>query len=234
MCGRNPILSQALRGRLEALCAYANQEQDTSGRNFEHPVVRAILLHFWLGYEHPFVDGNGRTARALFHWYMLKHGYWLFEYLPVSAIIRNSVSQYLRAYWLAENDENDATYFLAYHLGAIRLALRRMSAYLQRKQREIDLRVTAIASGAPLNHRQRPLLVHALKHPGAIYTTKSHGTCHAVAIQTARNDLSALHALRLLEKGREGKRDIWIAPDDLEERLKRLGESTRRGFDKRR
>lgn len=220
-----PPPAEQLPERLDALCAYANRKPDVSGRRFEHPAVRAIMLHFWLGYEHPFVDGNGRTARALFHWYMLKHGYRLFEYLPVSAIIRNSVSQYLRAYWLAERDENDATYFVAYHLKVIRLALRNMKRYLERKQREIDLRVTAVISDVPLNYRQRSLLVHALKHPGAIYTVRSHGTSHSVATQTARNDLSGLHTMRLLEKGREGNRDIWISPNDLEDRLRALGAS---------
>ena len=29
-----------------------------------HPIVGAILIHFWLASDHPFVDGNGRTARA--------------------------------------------------------------------------------------------------------------------------------------------------------------------------
>jgi hypothetical protein len=42
---------------------------------FIHPVMRAITLHFWLAYDHPFCDGNGRTARALFYWSMLKQGY---------------------------------------------------------------------------------------------------------------------------------------------------------------
>lgn len=30
---------------------------------FMHP----ILVHFMVSYLHPFVDGNGRTARALFY-----------------------------------------------------------------------------------------------------------------------------------------------------------------------
>ena len=46
---------------------------------FIHPAFRAIILHFWLGYDHPFVDGNGRTARALFYWSMLRNGYGLFK-----------------------------------------------------------------------------------------------------------------------------------------------------------
>lgn len=220
-----PPPAATLHSRLEALCAYANKTQDASGRDFVHPVVRAVLLHFRLGYEHPFVDGNGRTARAIFHWYMLKHGYRLFEYLPVSAIIRNTVTQYMTAYWLAEHDENDATYFVAYHLRAIGLALREMLSRLERKQREMDLRVTAAAKGVPLKYRQRSLLVHALKNPGAVYTVVSHGTSHAVSPLTARKDLCALRKLRLLEESRQGKRHIWIAPNDLEERLKRLGES---------
>ncbi|WP_366511954.1 Fic family protein [Maribacter sp.] len=44
-------------------------------KNFIHPIVKASILHFLIGYIHPFVDGNGRTARAIFYWYLLKNGY---------------------------------------------------------------------------------------------------------------------------------------------------------------
>ena len=47
-----------------------------------------------LAYMHPFTDGNGRTARALFYWYMLKRGYWLTEYLSISRIIARSKKTY--------------------------------------------------------------------------------------------------------------------------------------------
>lgn len=42
-----------------------DREQPT----FIHPILRGIIIHFLIGYMHPFVDGNGRTARALFYWY---------------------------------------------------------------------------------------------------------------------------------------------------------------------
>lgn len=51
-------------------------------------------LHFMLGYEHPFVDGNGRVARAMFDWAMLRNGYWLFEFISVSRIIRQAPAKY--------------------------------------------------------------------------------------------------------------------------------------------
>jgi Fic family protein len=55
---------------------------------FIHPVVRAIILHFMIGCGHLFVDGNGRTARALFYWSVLHQKYRLMEFISISCIGR--------------------------------------------------------------------------------------------------------------------------------------------------
>ena len=78
-----PPPAEQLDDRLLALCNFANEGESDQ---FIHPVIRAIILHFWLAFDHPFEDGNGRTARALFYWYMRTHGYWLVEYLSISRI----------------------------------------------------------------------------------------------------------------------------------------------------
>ena len=80
-----PPPASELPVRLKALCDFANQPPQE--KKFVHPVVAACVLHFQVGFDHPFCDGNGRTARALFYWMMLHHGYWLFEYLPISRLI---------------------------------------------------------------------------------------------------------------------------------------------------
>ena len=69
-----PPVAEEIPERLQAMCDFANRDPSDA---FLHPVVKAILLHFWLAYDHPFIDGNGRTARALFYWSMLSQGYWL-------------------------------------------------------------------------------------------------------------------------------------------------------------
>jgi Fic family protein len=76
-----PPVAEELPERLQALCDFANE--DEGSQQFVHPVIRAILLHFCLAYDHPFEDGNGRTARILFFWSMREQGYWLTEYLPI-------------------------------------------------------------------------------------------------------------------------------------------------------
>lgn len=83
----DPPAARELSARLDRLCEFAN---GGGTKEFMHPLVRAILVHFGIGYDHPFVDGNGRTARALFYWVMAREGYWLCEYLSISRILRKA------------------------------------------------------------------------------------------------------------------------------------------------
>ncbi|MCL1973977.1 MAG: Fic family protein, partial [Bacteroidetes bacterium] len=69
---------------LETLLADLEKFFNQNSTSFIHPIIKAIIVHFMLSYMHPFVDGNGRTARSLFYWYMIKQGYWLVEYMSIS------------------------------------------------------------------------------------------------------------------------------------------------------
>jgi Fic family protein len=212
-----PPAAQELEQRLERLCAFANQ--DENDEPFVHPVLRAIILHFILGYDHPFVDGNGRTARALFYWSMARQGYWLMEYISISRFLREAPAQYSRAYLHTETDSNDTTYFLLHQLNVIEQAIQSLYEYLSRKvaqqqSAENLLRRSGRLSDA-LNHRQVALLSHALKHPGHVYTVESHRRSHRVTYQTARTDLLKLADFELLEKGKRGRAYVFYAPMDL-------------------
>ena len=211
--------------RLERLCAFANANETVLP--FVHPVLRAILLHFMIGYDHPFVDGNGRTARALFYWSMARSGYWLMEYASISCILCKGPAKYMRAYLHAETDQNDTTYFLLHQLGTIRRSIVALHDYLSRKGRE-QKEIEKMLSSSPelrtrFNHRQVALLTHALRHTGEGYRVDAHQRVHSVVYPTARNDLLDLHTLGLLEKARRGNAYIFFAPEDLRDRLSALG-----------
>jgi Fic family protein len=207
--------------RLQRLCGFANA--DENARPFVHPVLRAILLHFMIGYDHPFADGNGRTARALFYWAMARNGYWLTEFISISHFLRQAPAQYVRAYLHTESDGGDTTYFLFHQLETIRKAITALHDYLARKakkQRGTEmLLATSPALRAQLNHRQIGVLTHALKHPGASYRIDSHQSNYGVVYQTARSDLLALAELGLLDQIRTGRAFLFIAPPDQEQRI---------------
>ena len=212
-----PPPAAQLPARVDAMCAFANAGSDA--QRFLHPVLRSIILHFWLAYEHPFVDGNGRTARALFYWSMLRHGYWLVEFLTISHIIRRAPARYVRAFLYTETDANDLTYFIRYHLGVLDRALRALREYISRKSAQRQRLESAVRGLAGLNHRQRALLGHALRHPNYRYTIAGHRTSHGVVYQTARADLLELVAAGLLEARKIRNRWHFNAVAELERRL---------------
>ncbi len=212
-----PPPAEQLPERLRALCDFANESDD--GERFIHPVVRAILLHFWLAYDHPFADGNGRTARALFYWYMRMRGYWLVEYLSISRILRDAPGRYARAFLYVETDEGDTTYFLLHQLGVIERAVHEFHEYLQRKIREVRDVESLITGDARFNRRQLALLSDALRHPDGVYTFGAHAAEHRVTHETARTDLAALADRGLLERTRRGQGYRFLVPKDLAKRL---------------
>jgi Fic family protein len=213
-----PPVAEQLPDRLRLLCDFANE--DETSEQFVHPVIRAILLHFGLAYDHPFEDGNGRTARILFFWSMLSRGYWLVEYLSISRILRGAPAQYERAFLETETDEGDTTYFLIYQLKAIERAIAEMHAYLGRKAREIKEVEDLIHGGDGFNHRQLALLSNALRHPGRRYSFGEHAENHRVTHETARSDLTRLVERGLLERRKVGREYAFEAVADLAERLK--------------
>lgn len=215
---------QELPERLERLCAFANLPENSTP--YIHPVLRAILLHFMIGYDHPFADGNGRTARALFYWAMAKSGYWLVEFISISHFLRQAPGRYVRAYLHTETDDNDATYFAIHQLTTMRKAIDAVHAYLTRKseeQRQTEhLMARSGALRARLNHRQTTLLTHALRHPGEEYRVDSHQRTHGVVHQTARADLLGLEALGLLVRSKIGNAFHFTPIRDLRERIEAL------------
>ena len=211
-----PPPADQLQLRVAQLCEFAN-EPGMSG--FLHPVIRSILLHFWIAYDHPFVDGNGRTARALFYWSMLRHGFWLAEFFSISHEILKAPKQYYRAFLHTETDGNDLNYFIHHQLEIIRASIVSLQDYIGRKQDEVETLRRHLGADSDFNHRQLALLKHALKHPFSAYTVVSHQSSHAVSNQTAKNDLAALESKGLLIRGKSGKAFVYRPVADLAGKL---------------
>lgn len=206
---------------MQALCDFANASH--AGDTFLHPIVKASVLHFLLGYIHPFTDGNGRTARALFYWLALRHGYSIFEYLSISTIIRKGYVRYPQAFVDVETDDGDATYFVLYQLDVIEQALDRLAEQLAHEEKKIKLSERLLKLAKDLNLRQRLLLEHALRHPLTHYTVKSHANSNGIVLTTARTDLEHLVRLKLMATVKRGKEVVYMATPKLMKQLAQKG-----------
>jgi Fic family protein len=208
-----PPPADELPARLQRLCDFAN---DASGAGYVPPVVRAIAVHFMLAYDHPFEDGNGRTARVLFYWSMLNQDYWLAEFLSISRLLKKAPGQYARSFLHTEQDDSDLTYFVIFQLRIIQRAVTDLQRYLTHKVAETRRLQEALAAvSGKFNHRQLALLQHAIKNPRAQYTVNSHAGSHNVVPQTARMDLQGLERQGLLHKVALKRGHAWLPAADL-------------------
>lgn len=208
---------------MEALCTFANTDHDGINHPlFIHPIVKAIMLHFFTGYIHPFGDGNGRTARALFYWFVLRNGYDLFEYISISRLLREAPTKYAKSYLYTENDDLDLTYFIYYQLDIIKRAIEDLRSYVEKetsKLQNFTAEISNFATAHGLNGRQIEILQAAVKEKGKIFTVKNVSAQFDVAENTARTDLKQLLELKLLGQFKSGNAINFIAPSDLKDRL---------------
>ena len=200
------------------LCDFANNDNND---NFIHPIIKGIIIHFILAYIHPFVDGNGRTARSLFYWYMIKKGYWLTEYLSISRIIYTNKKSYEKAFLYTENDDNDLSYFIQYHLNVMKKAFEDLKKYLQRKIDE-QQNVHRFIGVLNTNDRQRYVFKVIMENKHIIITPKELASQFDITTRTARTDLQELVKMGYLKITNINKRALgYIKSDEFESLIKR-------------
>ena len=176
---------------MSRLIDFANDELE--GGAFIHPVIKAIMLHFWIGYLHPFTDGNGRLARIIFYWYLLKNDYSLFVHLPISKLIKRSPKQYIMAYVYSEQDDNDLTYFINYNMHKISAAITDFIKYLKQLAAEKNIKMQRNNEiKHNFNIRQVELLKYLYRNPKERTTLKTHMHIHQITKMTAIKDLKDL------------------------------------------
>lgn len=205
-----PPPASELPRRIEALCTFAHADEP-----WMPLLLRAIICHFMVGYDHYFADGNGRLARALFYWVALREGAWLLEFTPISRILNRAPSAYVRAYLETETDHGDITYFALHQATVIERSISDLKRYLAEKsasQEAVRFRLREY----DLNHREQAIAEGLLRDPTRVITVRSHAESHGVTLPTARADLRHLCSMGLLvSAGRRGRAEAWGAGPQL-------------------
>ena len=204
--------------QLPKLISFANDEMKSP--TFIHPLVKGIMLHFWIGLLHPFEDGNGRLARILFYWYTLRKKYWAFSYLSISERILKSPKQYAMAFIYSEQDNFDLNYFIHYNVAKIKLARQGLEEYVKGRIAESKKTSDAIKRNFGLNKRQTNLLQYLVKDEQRHTSLKEHMNVNdGIGKVTASTDLRRLVEKGFLRKTRSGRNIFYYPTDELRELL---------------
>jgi Fic family protein len=218
---------KTIEGFIEELCKFANADTTIDGKDpddFIHPIIKGVILHYLIGYLHPFNDGNGRTARSIFYWYVLSRGYWLFEFMTISRIILRSKQKYELSYLYSEYDDGDLTYFIRYNIYCITKSLDDLLKYLEKKQSEQNATKAIITKIKGINHRQAAIIRYMMEHSDEHFTIKQIMQMHSVVYQTARSDLLYLTERGYLVKEGGGGKEFYFIFNEKSELWKEKSE----------
>jgi Fic family protein len=220
-----PPASETIVSRLANLCDFANTDHNKNDlNNFIHPIIKAIIIHFMIGYIHPFGDGNGRTARAIFYWSILRSGYWLFEYVSISKLIQERRNDYDKSFIYTETDDFDLTYFIYNQVETIDKAVNLLYEYIEKKQRDYYSFMSWVERNPvakKLKREQLEILRQAVKSPGRDFTACQVAADFGISINTARKylDKLVLEELLVQAKTKSGKTVVYLAPVSLRSKL---------------
>ena len=214
-----PPSANCLAEFLELLCFFFN---DDNPEIFVHPIIRAITIHFLVGYYHPFADGNGRTARALFYWYMMKSNYWLVQYLSISRIIKGSKKSYEKAFLFSEADGNDIGYFIQYNLEVLHKSFDALSNYIKRKNSEKKKAEKLLHLGN-ITTRQSQILTQYIENEDTVLVSTDVVAKFGIAQNTAKSELRKLTENGYLrEISLNGRTKGYIRSDKFEDLIRKV------------
>lgn len=215
-----PCPPENVANMIEDLCAFANSKAESE--SFIHPIIKASIIHFFFAYIHPFYDGNGRTARALFYWYLLKNGYEIAKFISISKIISQTGNRYYQAFLDSETDYNDLNYFIKFQLEILNRAIKAFADYAKQKADSFNKALFEFRIPDNLNYRQSEILLKLLqKNPFDFECTiLSHATLNNISWETSRKDLTTLLKQNILKRVKSGKKFVFKASNEIIERTK--------------
>ena len=80
------------------LAAFINEDSEIDD------LTKAAIIHFYIAYLHPYFDGNGRMARLMHLWFLVRKGYPSALFIPLSEYVGKSKAKYYDAFTLAEDN----------------------------------------------------------------------------------------------------------------------------------
>lgn len=136
-----------------------------------HPIIKAGIIHYELARIHPFVDGNGRVARAVATLILFLDGYDIRKFFSFEEYFDEDAMKYYLTLQAVSNQlvldthERDLTPWLEYFTEGVAIELNRVKEKVQRIS--VDARIKdKLGKQLMLNERQMLIMEYIHRHKG--------------------------------------------------------------------
>ena len=179
-------------------------------------MIKAILLHYFIAYIHPFFDGNGRAARTVFYFEAIKTNLQFVELLSVSADLKEHGKRYERSFDLVQEHELDMTFFIDSCLDSLMLALKRVEEKIN-----YLMDISNLMKSAGINQNQVGLLQRVALNKYRAISIEEYAAQIGKSRELARRELKDLLLKGFLKERKKGKKFVYfVLSRELKARVK--------------
>ncbi|MCL4354221.1 Fic family protein [Patescibacteria group bacterium] len=190
-----PPMAVAVPFQIKDLIAFINEttEQDI------HPVLKSGCVHYELVRIHPFVDGNGRVARALSTLILFKEGYDIRKFFSLEEYFDSNAQQYYEALQSVEKSSGDLTSWLEYFSLGLSIELSKIKDKVEKIS--IDANVKEKLGGQPLLLSDRQLkIIEYIQKTGFLQNKAFPQLFPMVSEDTILNEIKTLLTAGIIKK----------------------------------
>jgi Fic family protein len=164
-----------------------------------HPVLKSGIVHYELVRIHPFLDGNGRVARALSTLILFLQGYDIRKFFSLEEYFDSNAAEYYDALQSVEKEKGDLTKWLEYFTQGLAIELSKIKNKVEKIS--VDGKLRAKLGGKPLMLSDRQLkIIEYIQKTGFLQNKAFDQLFPMVSEDTILNELKVLLFNRIIKK----------------------------------
>ena len=174
-----------------------------------HPVLKSGIVHYEFARIHPFVDGNGRVARALSTFILFDEGYDIRKFFSLEEYFDVNAERYYTALQSVGKHDGELTLWLEYFTEGLAIELTKIKEKIEKIS--VDSRLKERLGGAPLLLTERQLkIVEYIQKTGYMQNQVFKTLFPMVSEDTVLNELKALVKNGIIKKSGSTKGAKYI------------------------
>lgn len=188
-----PPSAVEVRFQMQELEDFMNSESDI------HPVLKSGVVHYEFVRIHPFVDGNGRVARALSTLLLFQTGYDIRKFFSLEEYFDKDAASYYQALQSVMKKQGDLTAWLDYFTHGLAIELSKIKDKVEKIS--IDGKLRQKLGGQPLMLTDRQLkIIEYIQETGFLQNQAFATLFPMVSEDTILNELKGLVTANIIRK----------------------------------
>jgi Fic family protein len=190
-----PPLAVAVPFQLKNLLEFIESAKDEE----IHPVLKSGIAHYELVRIHPFLDGNGRVARAIAILILYQDGYDIRKFFSLEEYFDNDAASYYEALQSVEKNDGDLTAWLEYFTLGLSIELAKIREKVE--SISVDAKIKQKLGGTPLLLSARQLkIIEYIQKIGYLQNQAFEQLFPMVSEDTVLNEIKALVVAGIIKK----------------------------------